>query len=53
MLILKNYKKTYNESLILKAESLQIPEGLIWIKGPNGSGNDSALRIKLSLYVFL
>jgi ABC-2 type transport system ATP-binding protein len=44
MLILKNFRKIYNGNLILKAESQQIPEGLIWIKGMNGSGKSTLLK---------
>lgn len=44
MLVLKKFKKTYNGRLIIKAESLQIPEGLIWIKGPNGTGKSTLLK---------
>ncbi len=44
MLILKNYQKKYGGDLILKAESLQIPEGLIWIRGVNGSGKSTLLK---------
>lgn len=44
MLILKNYRKTYAGELVLVAESLQIPEGLIWIKGVNGSGKSTLLK---------
>jgi ABC-2 type transport system ATP-binding protein len=44
MLILKNYRKKYTGHLVLEAESLQIPEGLIWIKGVNGSGKSTLLK---------
>jgi ABC-2 type transport system ATP-binding protein len=44
MLILKNYKKKYGGALVLQAESLQIPEGLIWIRGVNGSGKSTLLK---------
>jgi len=44
MLILKNFRKIYNGNLILKEESIQIPEGLIWIKGVNGSGKSTLLK---------
>jgi len=44
MLFLKNYSKEYNGKLVLKAESLQIPEGLIWIRGVNGSGKSTLLK---------
>lgn len=44
MLILKDYRKNYAGELVLEVESLQIPEGLIWIKGVNGSGKSTLLK---------
>ena len=44
MLILKNYRKTYNGKLILLADTLKLPERLIWIKGLNGSGKNTLLK---------
>lgn len=44
MLILKKYQKKYGGNLVLEVESLQIPDGLIWIRGVNGSGKSTLLK---------
>ncbi|WP_337040515.1 ABC transporter ATP-binding protein [Emticicia sp. 17c] len=44
MLSIKNFLKSYNNHKILEIETLQIPEGIHWIKGINGSGKSTLFR---------
>jgi ABC-2 type transport system ATP-binding protein len=44
MLRLTNFKKSYNESLILSIPQLEFRPGIHWIKGANGSGKSTLFK---------
>jgi len=44
MLKVKNYSKSYNNHTIVAVEDLEIPEGIHWVKGINGSGKSTFFR---------
>jgi ABC-2 type transport system ATP-binding protein len=44
MLKIKNFSKTYNNHTIIAVENLEIPEGIHWFKGINGSGKSTFFR---------
>lgn len=44
MLKVKNYSKSYNNHTIVEVEDLEIPEGIHWVKGINGSGKSTFFR---------
>ena len=44
MLIIKNYSKTFNNTLVLSVPELTIPSGIHWIKGENGSGKTTFFK---------
>lgn len=44
MLKVKSYSKSYNNNTILAVENLEIPEGIHWFKGINGSGKSTFFR---------
>lgn len=44
MLTIQNFLKSYNNHKILEIEDLQIPEGIHWFKGINGSGKSTFFR---------
>ncbi|MBL7871308.1 MAG: ATP-binding cassette domain-containing protein [Cyclobacteriaceae bacterium] len=45
MLQLTNLKKTYGQRVILDIRDLILPEGAHWVKGNNGSGKTSLMKI--------
>jgi ABC-2 type transport system ATP-binding protein len=44
MLKIKNFSKSYNNHTIVAVENLEIPEGIHWFKGINGSGKSTFFR---------
>ncbi len=44
MLKVKSYSKSYNNHTIVAVENLEIPEGIHWFKGINGSGKSTIFR---------
>ncbi len=44
MLKVKNFSKSYNNHTIVSVENLEIPEGIHWFKGINGSGKSTFFR---------
>ena len=45
MLKLQQVKKSYASQLILNVPELNLPSGIIWIKGKNGSGKTTLMKI--------
>lgn len=44
MLKIRNFSKSFNNHKIIGVEQLDIPEGIHWIKGINGSGKSTFFR---------
>lgn len=44
MLKVENFSKSYNNHTIITVENLEIPAGIHWIKGINGSGKSTFFR---------
>lgn len=44
MLKIQNFSKSYNNHTIIAVENLEIPEGIHWFKGINGSGKSTFFR---------
>src|SRR3954471_6582269 len=44
MLQLRNFKKSYQSNLVLSIDSLDIPSGISWLKGENGTGKTSLFK---------
>lgn len=44
MLEIRNFSKSFNNHKIIGVERLDIPEGIHWIKGVNGSGKSTFFR---------
>ncbi|CAH0994590.1 ABC-type transporter ATP-binding protein EcsA [Emticicia aquatica] len=44
MLKIQNFSKSYNNHTIIAVENLEIPEGIHWFKGVNGSGKSTFFR---------
>ncbi len=44
MLKVQNFSKSYNNHTIIAVENLDIPEGIHWFKGINGSGKSTFFR---------
>jgi ABC-2 type transport system ATP-binding protein len=44
MLKIKKFSKSYNNHTIVAVENLEIPEGIHWFKGINGSGKSTFFR---------
>jgi ABC-2 type transport system ATP-binding protein len=52
MLHIRNFKKQYNQHLILKFEELQLSSGVYWFKGENGSGKSTLFKSLAGLLPF-
>lgn len=52
MLLLKNVKKSYHTHLILDVPSLYLDKHIYWIKGSNGSGKTTFLKMIAGLIPF-
>lgn len=52
MLQLNNIRKKYGTHLILAIPALQLPNGMYWIKGMNGSGKTTFLKMIAGLLSF-
>ena len=44
MLQITNYLKAYNGTTIVKIDTLQLPKGMYWLQGQNGSGKSTFLK---------
>lgn len=52
MLKVKNFSKSYNNHTIVAVENLEIPEGIHWFKGINGSGKSTFFRAVAGILPF-
>ncbi len=52
MLKLTTIKKFYSKNLVLEIPSLQIEKGIYWLKGANGSGKTTFLKMISGLLPF-
>src|SRR5688572_2116511 len=52
MLELKNIKKSYSSQLVIEKDSLQLDKGIYWVKGANGSGKTTFLKMIAGLLPF-
>jgi ABC-2 type transport system ATP-binding protein len=52
MLKLKTVQKFYSKNLVLQIPSLQIEKGIYWLKGANGSGKTTFLKMISGLLPF-
>jgi ABC-2 type transport system ATP-binding protein len=52
MLRVQNFQKRYNEDLILRIDKLELPTGIYWIKGENGSGKSTFFKSIAGLIPF-
>ena len=52
MLSIKNFEKRYNDTLIVKIDNLELPAGIYWIKGENGSGKSTFFKSVAGLVPF-
>ena len=52
MLLLRDFKKSYNENLILSIPHLALPSGIHWIKGENGMGKSTLFKCIAGLIPF-
>jgi ABC-2 type transport system ATP-binding protein len=52
MLQLVNVRKFYNKQLVLEVPSLQLESGFFWVKGANGSGKTTFLKMTAGLIPF-
>jgi ABC-2 type transport system ATP-binding protein len=44
MLRISDYRKKYQDSLVLTIPDLHLPNGIFWLKGTNGSGKSTLLK---------
>jgi ABC-2 type transport system ATP-binding protein len=44
MLLIENYRKAYDQQLILQIPQFAFDNGIYWIKGPNGSGKSTFFK---------
>jgi ABC-2 type transport system ATP-binding protein len=44
MLRIRNFKKSYQSHLVLSIDELDVPPGITWLKGENGSGKTSLFK---------
>lgn len=52
MLKIQNFSKSYNNHTIIAVENLEIPEGIHWFKGINGSGKSTFFRAVAGIIPF-
>ncbi len=52
MLEIKNFRKAFNDQLILEIPSLQLNQGIHWFKGKNGSGKSTLFNCLAGLSPF-
>jgi ABC-2 type transport system ATP-binding protein len=52
MLHIRNFKKLYNQHLILKFDELKLSNGVYWFKGENGSGKSTLFKSLAGLLPF-
>ncbi|MBY0426697.1 MAG: ABC transporter ATP-binding protein [Cytophagales bacterium] len=52
MLHISNFKKSYNQHIVLEIPELEFPQGILWIKGVNGSGKTTLFRCISGLIPF-
>lgn len=52
MLRLLNYKKSYGPAPVLEIEKLELPVGVYWLKGENGTGKTTLLKSIAGLIPF-
>lgn len=52
MLELLHVQKSYGDRLVLSIPSLQLPQGIYWLQGSNGSGKTTFLKIIAGLLPF-
>ncbi len=49
MLLFQNFRKTYGDFLALNIPTLELPPGIHWFKGQNGSGKTSLFKVLAGL----
>jgi ABC-2 type transport system ATP-binding protein len=52
MLLIRDFEKRYNDTLILKIDKLELGKGIYWIKGENGSGKSTLFKSVAGLIPF-
>ncbi|WP_300596284.1 ATP-binding cassette domain-containing protein [Niabella sp.] len=52
MLEIRSITKWYNRQLILNIPALRLPKGIYWLKGENGSGKTTFLKMTAALIPF-
>lgn len=52
MLAIRGFEKSYNDTLILKIDHLELANGIYWIKGENGSGKSTLFKSVAGLIPF-
>lgn len=52
MLRINNYRKSYNDALVLDIPSAELPHNIYWLKGTNGSGKTTLIKSVAGLIPF-